>query len=133
MRDSEIDTLAPRVALAHIGNRMVTNSRDATLNRVFAALGDPTRRAILARLTAGEASVGELAAPFAMSRPAISKHLDVLERAGLVQRVPDGRVNRCRLDGEPLREAGAWLERYRAYWEGQLDALARYLETEENQ
>jgi DNA-binding transcriptional ArsR family regulator len=110
---------------------MVTISSEEMLDRVFAALSDTTRRAILARLAGGEATVGELAEPFAMSRPAVSKHLDVLERAGLVHRVPDGRVNRCQLDGEPLRDAAAWMEHYRRYWEGQLDALARYLETEE--
>ena len=107
---------------------MVTNP-DA-LDRVFAALADPTRRAILDRLAGGEATVGELAEPFAMSRPAVSKHLDVLERAGLVHRIPDGRVNRCRLDGDPLRDAVAWMERYRAYWDDQLDRLARYLDPE---
>jgi DNA-binding transcriptional ArsR family regulator len=110
---------------------MVTNPGDDTLDRVFGALADPTRRAILGRLTGGEATVGELAEPFAMSRPAISKHLDVLERAGLVHRVPDGRINRCVMDGEPLRDASAWVERYRRYWERQLEALARYLEPEE--
>jgi len=109
---------------------MVTNS-GARLDLVFAALADPTRRAILARLSEGEARVGELAEPFAISRPAISKHLDVLERAGLVHRIPDGRTNRCVLDGVPLREAGAWVEQYGEFWEGRLDSLARYLETEE--
>ena len=107
---------------------MVT-SPDA-LDRVFAALADPTRRAILDRLAGGEVTVGELAEPFAMSRPAISKHLDVLERAGLVHRIPDGRVNRCRLDGQPMRDAVEWMERYRAYWDDQLDRLARFLEPE---
>jgi len=109
---------------------MVTDTQSNALDHVFAALADPTRRAILARVARGEATVGELAAPFAMSRPAISKHLDVLERAGLVHRVPDGRVNRCRFDAEPLRTAEAWMAEYRLFWEGQLDALARYLETE---
>jgi DNA-binding transcriptional ArsR family regulator len=109
---------------------MVTTRRDRTLDAIFGALADPTRRRILDRLTRGEMTVGDLAEPFAMSRPAISKHLDVLERAGLVHRIPDGRVNRCRLDGDPLRDAVAWMERYRTYWEGQLDALARYLEPE---
>lgn len=108
---------------------MVTN--DEGLDDVFNALSDRTRRAILARLARGEATVGELAEPFAMSRPAISKHLDVLERAGLVHRIPDGRVNRCQLDGEPLRDAVAWMEQYRVYWEGQLSALARYFDNEE--
>ena len=111
---------------------MVTIATEEQLSRVFAALSDPSRRAILARLSRGQATVGELAEPFAMSRPAISKHLDVLERAGLVHRVPDGRVNRCRLDGDPMRDAVAWMERYRAYWEGQLDRLARYLEPEDD-
>lgn len=109
---------------------MVTILEGDTLDRVFAALADPTRRAILGRLADGEATVGELAEPFDMSRPAVSKHLDVLERAGLVHRIPDGRANWCRLDGAPLREATAWMEHYRQYWGGQLDALARYLESE---
>lgn len=110
---------------------MVTYSSDAELDRIFGALADPTRRAILMRLSGGEASVGELAEPFEISRPAVSKHLDVLERAGLVHRVPDGRVNRCRFDAEPLRPAAEWVERYRRDWEERLDALTRFLETEE--
>jgi DNA-binding transcriptional ArsR family regulator len=105
---------------------MVTGSR--RLDRTFAALSDPTRRAILARLAEGEATVGELARPFRVSRPAISKHLRVLERAGLVQRQREGRVSRCGLDAEPMRDAAEWIERYRAFWSGQLDSLARYLE-----
>jgi DNA-binding transcriptional ArsR family regulator len=109
---------------------MVTTHRDRRLDAVFGALADSTRRRILDRLTCGEMTVGELAEPFAMSRPAISKHLDVLERAGLVHRIPDGRVNRCRLDGDPLRDAVALMERYRTHWEGQLDAFKRYLERE---
>lgn len=109
---------------------MVTIRRDRHLDAVFGALADPTRRRILDRLARREATVGELAEPFDMSRPAISKHLDVLERAGLVRRIPDGRSNRCRFDGEPLRDAVALMERYRQYWEGQLDAVARYLERE---
>ena len=107
---------------------MVTNS--AELDLVFGALADPTRRAILARLAEEQSTVGELAAPFEMSRPAISKHLRVLERAGLVKRTPDGRISRCRLDAGPMREAAEWVEHYRSYWENQLDALARYLERE---
>ena len=112
---------------------MVTTRHDRRLDALFGALADPTRRRILDRLARGEATVGELAEPFAMTRPAISKHLDVLERAGLVHRIPDGRVNRCRFDGEPLREAVVLMERYRKYWEGQLEALARYLERETRQ
>jgi DNA-binding transcriptional ArsR family regulator len=105
---------------------MVTNSRK--LDRTFAALSDPTRRAILARLARGEATVGELARPFRVSRPAISKHLRVLERAGLVQREREGRVSRCELDAQPMREAAEWVERYRVFWEGRLDSLSQYLE-----
>ena len=104
---------------------MVTNKR---LDRTFSALADETRRAILKRLVDGEATVGELARPFRMSRPAISKHLRVLERAGLVRCSRDGRVNRCRLQAAPLQDAAAWIDRYRVFWTGQLDALARYAE-----
>ena len=109
---------------------MVTNRQDAKLDRLFTALADPTRRAILRRLTVGEATVGELAKPFAMSRPAISKHLNVLERAGVVRRKADGRVNRCRFDGTSLLDAYAWMEHYRQFWVNQLDALTLYLEKE---
>jgi DNA-binding transcriptional ArsR family regulator len=105
---------------------MVTGTR--RLDRTFAALADPTRRAILARLSRGEATVGELARPFRVSRPAISKHLRVLERAGLVRRERDGRVSRCELDAEPLRDANQWVERYRVYWEERLDSLSRLVE-----
>src|ERR1700674_5218110 len=96
------------------------------LDTTFAALADPTRRAILARLASGEASVMELAKPFAMSQPAISKHLKVLERAGLVSRGRDAQRRPRRLEAKPLAEATKWLERYRRYWEGnyrRLDAL----------
>ena len=104
---------------------MVTNRR---LDLTFGALADPIRRAILARLANGEATVGELARPFDVSRPAISKHLRVLERAGLVRRSRDGRLSRCELDAGPMREAADWVERYRGFWEEQLDSLTRYLE-----
>jgi DNA-binding transcriptional ArsR family regulator len=97
------------------------------LDKIFAALSDPTRRAILTRLAQGDASVSELAAPFAMSLPAISKHLRVLEQAGLVERTKDGRVHRLRLVAQPLREAAAWIARYQQFWERQLAALADYL------
>ena len=99
---------------------------DEVLNATFAALADPTRRAILARLASGEASVTELAEPFAMSQPAISKHLKVLERAGLVSRGRDAQRRPRRLEPKPLAEATKWLERYREFWEGtfqRLDAL----------
>jgi DNA-binding transcriptional ArsR family regulator len=105
---------------------MVTNN--ARLDATFSALADSTRRAILARLARGDASVGELAQPFRVSRPAISKHLRVLERAGLVRRSRHGRVSRCRLDASAMRQAANWVEHYRAFWEGQLDALAVYVE-----
>lgn len=106
---------------------MVTSNSEV-LDRVFTALADPTRRAILSRLIESDVTVGELAEPFAMSRPAISKHLNVLERAGLVHRLTDGRVNRCQFDGEPLREAMALMARYQAHWDRQFSAIARYLE-----
>lgn len=106
---------------------MVTNNRQ--LDSIFGALSDATRRAILEELAHGERTVGELAEPFEISRPAISKHLRVLERAGLVRRTPEGRISRCALDAAPLREAADWVEHYRDFWEERLDALARYLET----
>src|SRR6476646_3945880 len=93
------------------------------LDLTFAALADPTRRAILARLAKGEASVLELAEPFAMSQPAISKHLKVLERAGLISRGRDAQRRPCRIEGAPLRAADAWLQRYREFWEASYDAL----------
>ena len=96
------------------------------LDATFAALADPTRRAILARLASGEASVGELAEPFAMTQPAISKHLKVLERAGLVSRGRDAQRRPRRLEAAPLAEASQWLEEYRRFWEASfkhLDAL----------
>lgn len=98
----------------------------SALDATFAALADPTRRAILARLASGEASVNELAEPFAMSQPAISKHLKVLERAGLISRGRDAQRRPCRLEPAPLAEVTAWLEHYRQLWEGRyqrLDAL----------
>jgi len=98
------------------------------LDVTFAALADPTRRAILARLAQGEASVGELAEPFEMSQPAISKHLKVLERAGLISRGRDAQRRPCRLEAGPLRDADAFLERYREIWEHQFAALDDVLE-----
>jgi DNA-binding transcriptional ArsR family regulator len=105
---------------------MVTTQR--RLDRTFGALADPIRRAILARLADGDATVGELARPFRVSRPAISKHLRVLERAELVRREREGRVSRCELNGAAMRGIAEWLERYRVFWAGRLDALARYAE-----
>src|SRR5262245_30440319 len=93
------------------------------LDATFATLADPTRRAILARLVQGEASVQELAEPFAMSQPAISKHLKVLERAGLISRGRDAQRRPCRLEAQPLAEANEWLERYREAWEQNFQRL----------
>jgi DNA-binding transcriptional ArsR family regulator len=104
------------------------------LDATFAALADPTRRAILARLASGEASVTELAEPFEMSQPAISKHLKVLERAGLISRGRDAQRRPRRLEAKPLAEATEWLERYRQFWEGSfqhLDALLDELKSKE--
>jgi len=98
-----------------------------TLNATFAALADPTRRAILARLVSGEASVTELATPFDMSLPAVSKHLKVLERAGLIARGRDAQWRPSRLEARPLKEAAAWLDDYRRHWEESFDRLDVYL------
>jgi DNA-binding transcriptional ArsR family regulator len=98
------------------------------LDRTFAALADPTRRAILARLAAGEATVTEIGAPFAMSLPAISKHLKVLERAGLVQRGRDRQWRPARLEAGPLMEVAEWTEQYRRFWEERYDRLEEYLD-----
>lgn len=97
------------------------------LSATFAALADPTRRAILARLALGETSVSKLAEPFEMSLPAVSKHLKVLERAGLITRGRDAQMRPCRIDAKALQEADAWLEEYRRLWEERLDRLDAYL------
>jgi DNA-binding transcriptional ArsR family regulator len=107
---------------------MVNNS---SLNVIFSALSDPTRRAILERLAGGEASVTELAEPFAMSLPAISKHLHILENAGLIIRQKEGRVHHLRIAADSMKEALEWLSRYRSFWNEQFDSLSRFLETEE--
>ena len=98
------------------------------LSSTFAALADPTRRAILARLSVGETSVTELAKPFEMSMPAVSKHLKVLERAGLISRGREAQWRPCRLDASPLKDATSWLEAYRRFWSTHVDALERYLD-----
>lgn len=98
------------------------------LSCTFAALADPTRRAILARLSLGETSVTELAKPFEMSMPAVSKHLKVLERAGLISRGREAQWRPCRLDANPLKDAATWIEEYRRFWSAHVDALARYLD-----
>src|SRR5580765_5671579 len=97
------------------------------LSETFAALADPTRRAILARLLAGECSVTELGAPFEMSLPAVSKHLRVLERAGLIRQGREAQRRPCRIDAGPLKQVADWTERYREVWEGRLDRLDAYL------
>lgn len=101
---------------------------DRGLDDIFGALADPIRRGIIARLTHGPCSVSELGAPFAVSAPAISRHLGVLERCGLIARWKNGRVHYCRLLAEPLTMAETWIEHHRAFWERQLDALADYLD-----
>ncbi len=98
------------------------------LSTTFAALADPTRRAILTRLLSGECSVGELAAPFEMSKPAVSKHLRVLERAGLITQRREAQWRRCRIEAEPLKDIADWAEHYRHLWEGRLDRLDAYLQ-----
>ena len=105
---------------------MVTATQDQ-LSSTFAALADPTRRAILARLASGERSVTELAEPFEMTMPAVSKHLKVLERAGLIERSREAQWRPCRLDATPLKGAADWVADYRRFWEERLDRLDDYL------
>jgi DNA-binding transcriptional ArsR family regulator len=102
------------------------------LSTTFAALADPTRRAILKRLSSGEKSVTELAKPFEMTLPAISKHLKVLERAGLIRRSRDAQWRPCRLQAAPLKNASDWIEKYRQFWEQRLDRLGEYLHELQN-
>ena len=99
------------------------------LSATFSALADPTRRAILARLTKGEATVGELAKPFAMSQPAVSKHLRVLEKAGLISRGRDAQWRPCRLEAAPIREVAEWAEEFRRFWDASYARLDEYLHT----
>lgn len=105
------------------------NAQTDPLGATFAALADPTRRAILARLATGEATVGELAEPFEMSLPAVSKHLKVLERAGLIRRGREAQWRPCRLEPAPLKQAGDWISQYRRLWEERLDRLDAYLQS----
>src|SRR5271170_6387692 len=107
---------------------MVQSVTPDPLSATFAALADPTRRAILARLTSGEVSVTELAEPFEMSMPAVSKHLKVLERAGLIARGRDAQWRPCRLEASPLRDVADWVEHYRRFWEQSFDRLDDYLQ-----
>ena len=104
-----------------------------TLSRTFSALADPTRRAILARLAKGESSVTELAQPFKMTLPGISKHLKVLERAGLISRGRDAQWRPCQLKATPLKEVSTWIEDYRQFWEQSLDRLEDYLRELQNE
>ena len=99
------------------------------LDRVFRALGDSTRRSMVARLARGPATIGELGRPFAMTKPAVTKHVKVLERAGLLTREIDGRVHRCEIDPVPLTKAQRWVAQVREHWGRRLDDLADYLET----
>ena len=101
---------------------------DDRLSAAFSALADPTRRAILARLALGETTVGELAEPFAISLPAVSKHLKVLERAGLITRGREAQWRPCRIEPGPLKDVAAWLERYRRFWDESFDRLDEYLQ-----
>jgi DNA-binding transcriptional ArsR family regulator len=105
-----------------------TQTTSDRLSATFAALADPTRRAILARLASGECSVTELSGPFEMSMPAVSKHLRVLERAGLIARGRDAQRRPCRIDAAPLKEVSAWAESYRVIWEQRLDRMDAYLQ-----
>ncbi|MES2127274.1 MAG: metalloregulator ArsR/SmtB family transcription factor [Pseudomonadota bacterium] len=99
------------------------------LSQTFAALADPTRRAILAQLAAGESTVSELAGPFAMTLPAVTKHLKVLERAGLISRGRHAQWRPCKLEAAPLKQASVWMDQYRQFWEARLDRLDDYLKT----
>jgi DNA-binding transcriptional ArsR family regulator len=99
-----------------------------TLSATFSALADPTRRAILSRLAMGPANVSELAVPFSMSQPAISKHLKVLERAGLIKRSREAQARPCSIDAMPIKEVATWAEGYRQYWTGSFDRLDTYLQ-----
>jgi DNA-binding transcriptional ArsR family regulator len=107
-----------------------SGSDDAALDTIFSALSDRTRRRILARLSDGAATVGELAAPFSMSLPAVSKHIRILEDAGLLRRERSGWYHHCRLQGQPLEAAREFIDRYRSFWGETLDKLARYVETD---
>jgi DNA-binding transcriptional ArsR family regulator len=132
IRDATHSTLTASAARVYLTNRlvirMVQQAAADRLSKTFAALADPTRRAILARLREGEASVQDLAEPFDMSLPAISKHLRVLERAGLISRSRDAQRRPCRIAATPLKEATAWIMGYRRFWEESFDRLDTYLE-----
>ena len=117
--------------MVNLAAERLTTPEPSTLNETFAALSDPTRRALIARLSRGEQSVSALAKPLPMSLVAVSKHLAVLERAGLVVRRKTGRTTMCALVAGPLQAAAAWIEAYRGFWDERLDALEAYLAEEE--
>ena len=125
-----LDSCRRRIHLTNrLLNRLVRRSMlPDHLTTTYAALADPTRRAILARLATGEATVGELAEPFAMSLPAVSKHLKVLERAGLITRRRKAQWRPCRIEAGPLKDAAQWLEHYRRFWDESFDRLDEYLD-----
>ena len=108
----------------------MVSSVDDQLSATFSALADPTRRAILARLATGDVSVGDLASPFPISLPAVSRHLKVLERAGLIERKTEAQWRRCQLTPEPLALAADWIGAYRDFWEARFDALEKFLKSE---
>jgi DNA-binding transcriptional ArsR family regulator len=116
----------------HMVKYQTQDTTTAKLDATFAALADSTRRAILARLAHGPTRVTDLAQPFAISLPAISKHLKVLERAGLLHRDKEGRIHRCSLVPAPMQEAASWIEKTRVFWHGRLDGLDRYLKKQQN-
>jgi DNA-binding transcriptional ArsR family regulator len=118
------------VAIVLSSEKQNLSGGEGQLDLIFGALGDQTRRALLARLAERPAMVTELAQPFAMSLPAVSRHIRVLEKAGLVARAIDGRVHHCSLSATPLRDVEKWLSQYRRFWEGTLNSLARYVEDE---
>jgi DNA-binding transcriptional ArsR family regulator len=116
-------------AVKSAGRRRGGRTEPARLDRVFAALAHPTRRAVLQRLSRGEATVGEVAAPFRISLPAMTRHLHVLEDAGLLRRQVDGRVHRLQLSVDPMEDAALWMATYTRFWSEQFDALERFLES----
>lgn len=114
------------MALVSIVHRMV-NYTDGQMDAVFTALADSTRRGMVAQLSSGSATIGELGRPYPITKPAVTKHVKILERAGLIQRQKNGRIHRCTLNKEPMKQAEEWIERHRKFWETSLDSLADYL------
>ena len=106
----------------------MVNYNEEQMSAVFMALADATRRGMITRLSEGPATIGELGRPYAISKPAVTRHVKVLERAGLVSRKKDGRIHRCKLNPAPMKTAEDWIEKHRKFWEASLDSLASYLE-----